>query len=421
MKMRRLARPHIILADDLTGANDTGVQFARIGLRTQVCFSAVQESALEQSDIVVVDTDSRASGARIAYQRVHTVASFAVQRGVPLLFKKLDSTLRGEIGAELDAVIDVYGIQLVVLSPAFPTNQRTLHNGILYLGGTPVAQSHFANDGQTPVRISHLPTLLAEQTRRPIHSLGVDAVAAGPHRLGQQLQALRAGGGAIVVCDAVTDAHLSVITDATLALGEGCLLAGSAGLARPLAMRVCGHSGDHRAAHVLVITGSMHPVMREQVRELVRRHAAFVVSLDLTAAFDALRWPQWVERTLQRIDSAPANAPIVLAAPSAPVGGDQSALLLPRLIELAGHVMGHVRVVGVVATGGATTRVLCDDWGANGLELVDEIAPGIALGMVDGGAHDGMALVTKAGGFGDANALVTIVQRLQEDQGWATT
>jgi uncharacterized protein YgbK (DUF1537 family) len=419
MSVRRLARPYLILADDLTGANDAGVQFARIGLHTQVCFSTLQERALEESDIVVIDTDSRASGARIAYQRVHAAASFAAQRGAPILFKKLDSTLRGEIGAELDAVIDVYGSQLVVLAPAFPTNQRTLHNGTLYLGGVPVAQSHFAKDGQTPVRISHLPTLLAEQTRRPVHLLGVDAITAGPHRLGQQLHALRASGGAIVVCDAVTDAHLAVITDATLALGEGCLLAGSAGLARPLALRICGHSGEHRAEHVLVITGSMHPVMREQVRELVRRHAAFVVSLDLAAAFDEQRWPHWIERTLQRIDSAPANAPIVLAAPSAPVVGEQSALLLPRLIELAGHVMAHVRVLGVVATGGATTRQLCDDWGASGLGLLDEIAPGIALGAIRGGVHNGLALVTKAGGFGDANALVTIVQRLHDEQGRA--
>lgn len=417
MSVLRMTRPYLILADDLTGANDTGVQFARTGLRTQVCFSTAHENALEQSDIVVVDTDSRACGARIAYQRVHTAASLAAQRGVPILFKKLDSTLRGEIGGELDAVIDVYGIQLIVLSPAFPTNQRTLHKGILYVGGTPVEQSHFANDGQTPVRISHLPTLLAQQTQRPVHSLGIDTITAGSQCLEQQLQTLRTHSGTIVVCDAMTDAHLAVIADATLALGEGCLLAGSAGLARPLAMRICGESRDHRPARVLVIAGSMHPVMHEQVRELVHRYAAFVVSLDLTAALNELRWPQWVEQTLQRIDSAPATAPIVLAAPSAPVVGDQSGLLLPRLIELAGHVMEHVGVLGVVATGGATTRELCDDWGASGLDLVDEIAPGIALGAVNGGAHDGLALVTKAGGFGDANALVTIIQRLHEEKG----
>lgn len=417
MSMRHLASAYVILADDLTGANDAGVQFARVGLRTQVCLDALQEHALEQNDVVVIDTDSRGVGPRSAYQRVHAVAQMAAQRGAGLLYKKLDSTLRGEIGAELDAVMDVYATQLAVLSPAFPSNRRTLHNGILYVGGAPVAQSPFANDPQTPVRISHLPTLLADQTRRPVHTISIDEIAAGPQRLRERLAALRAVGGALAVCDAVTDAHLAVIAEATLALGEGCLLAGSAGLAKPLALRIAGQSIDMRAAHVLVINGSMHPVLREQVRELTRHYTATVIALDLSAAADDARWAQWLARTLQRVDSTPEHAPIVISAPPAPVVGEQGSLLMPRLIELADHVLRHVRVTGVVATGGATTRALCNRWRADGLELVDEIAPGIALAVLRGGVHDGLALVSKAGGFGDANALVTIVQRLQEQQG----
>jgi len=417
MSVRHLTRTYVILADDLTGANDTGVQFARVGLRTRVCLNTLQENALEQSDIIVIDTDSRAVGARTAYQRVHTVAQIAAQRGATLLYKKLDSTLRGEIGAELDAIMDVYDTQLAVLSPAFPSSRRTMHNGILYVGSAPVAQSPFANDPQTPVRISHLPTLLASQTRRPVHTLSIDEIAAGPQYLKERLGALRAVGGAIAVCDAVTDAHLAVIAEATLALGEGCLLAGSAGLAKPLAMRIAGQGIDTHAAHVLVVAGSMHPALREQVRELARHYTANIVSLDLSAATDETRWSQWLERTRQRIDSTSEHAPIVLSAPPAPVMGEQSSLLLPRLVELADHVLRHVRVIGVVATGGATTRALCNRWRADGLELADEIAPGIALGFLRGGAHDGLAIVTKAGGFGDVNALVTVVQRLHEQQG----
>lgn len=413
--MRRLTPTYMILADDLTGANDTGVQFARLGLRTQVCLNGLDEGALEQSDIVVVDTDSRSIGARAAYQRVHDITQAAAQRSTLLLYKKIDSTLRGEIGAELDAVMDVLSTRLVVLSPAFPSNRRTLHNGILYLGGAPVAQSHVANDPQTPVRISHLPTLLANQTRRPVHTISIDEIAAGPQRLKERLGALHTIGG-IAVCDAVTDAHLAVIAEAALSIGEGCLLAGSAGLAKPLALHIAGQGFDARASHVLVITGSMHPVLREQVRELARHYTATVISLDLSAASDEQRWSQWLERTLQRINNAPAHAPIVLSAPAAPVVGEQSDMLMPRLIELASHVLHHVRVLGVVATGGATTRALCNRWRADGIELLDEIAPGVAVGVVHGGAHDGLALVTKAGGFGDVNALVTIVRHLYERQ-----
>ena len=118
--MLRAAHPAVIFADDLTGANDTGVQFARLGLRTRVCFGALQGQSLDTSEVVVIDTDTRNCDAALAYQRVFTVAQSLARRNLPVIYKKVDSTLRGALGAELDAVMDAYAIQLVVLSPAFP-------------------------------------------------------------------------------------------------------------------------------------------------------------------------------------------------------------------------------------------------------------------------------------------------------------
>jgi uncharacterized protein YgbK (DUF1537 family) len=109
------------------------VQFARLGLRTRVCFGALQEQARDASEIVVIDTDTRNCDAALAYSRVFTVAQSLAQRNLPVIYKKVDSTLRGALGAELDAVMDAYATQLVVLSPAFPANQRTLLDGVLYL------------------------------------------------------------------------------------------------------------------------------------------------------------------------------------------------------------------------------------------------------------------------------------------------
>jgi uncharacterized protein YgbK (DUF1537 family) len=100
------------------------------------------------------------------------------------------------------------------------------------LRDAPVAEGPFAHDPHRPVTASHLPTLLASQTPRPVHALGLDTITAGAQQLAARLQALRTPTGAIVVCDAVTDAHLAVIAEAARLLGEGCLLAGSAGLAR---------------------------------------------------------------------------------------------------------------------------------------------------------------------------------------------
>ncbi|HAJ37109.1 MAG TPA: hypothetical protein DCL15_15625 [Chloroflexi bacterium] len=411
--MLRDSRPAIIFADDLTGANDTGAQFARLGLRTRVCFGALQENALETSDLIVIDTDTRNYDAALAYQRVFAIAQALARRRLPVVYKKMDSTLRGAVGAELDAIIDAYALHLVVLSPAFPANQRTLLNGVLYLGDTPVAEGPFARDPTRPVTTSHLPTLLASQTQRPVHPLGLETITGGAQALAACFQALRTPSGAIVVCDAVTDAHLAVIAEAAHQLGEGCLLAGSAGLARPLAAQFAEQRFAAKRAHVLLVVGSLHPMVRQQLHELVRQTSAYVIALDLTAASDGEQWAAWLTHALHRLDSVPPAAPIVVMAPAAPVSPPQEAVLLSRLAELATTVLHHGYVNSVVATGGATVRALCEQWGAIGLDLVDEIAPGVPLCTVSGGRFDGLTLVTKAGGFGDAETLVTIVAYCQ--------
>lgn len=58
-----------IIADDLTGANDSGVQLARHGLKTSVLFD-MDEDHITKYDAVVFDTDSRSIAAEKAYERV---------------------------------------------------------------------------------------------------------------------------------------------------------------------------------------------------------------------------------------------------------------------------------------------------------------------------------------------------------------
>ena len=365
----------LILADDLTGATDTGVHFARAGFRTRVCFDTVTDDIPQASDVLVIDTDSRACDAATAYARVHRAAKAAVDQGLPLLYKKLDSTLRGALGAELDAVIDACGLQLVILAPAFPANQRTLRQGVLYVGETPVAQTTFAHDPQTPVTESHLPTLLAAQTTRPLHALDLAALTTDATRLAQRLHMLYSAAGAIAVCDAESDAHLALIAGAARILGAGALLAGSAGLAHSLAVHVAQQRAAAQDSHLLVVIGSLHPILRAQLSELVQQHAAYVTMLDLaTAAGDAAHWDQWRDDTLSRITSAPPAAPIVLTTPPVLASHTQRPHLLPRLAELATAVAQRVPLLGAVATGGSTAHALLKAWGATGIDLVDEIA-----------------------------------------------
>src|SRR5919112_5760097 len=148
-----------IIADDLTGAADTGVQLARGGYRTAVAFRDTPIPPAEDLDAVVLDTDSRAMPDGFAAKRVlETVRAVRYAR---IVYKKLDSTLRGPIAAELAAALGASGRDRAVVAPAFPAAGRTTVDGVQLVRGVPVQETEARDDPRTPVWEGHVPTLLA--------------------------------------------------------------------------------------------------------------------------------------------------------------------------------------------------------------------------------------------------------------------
>src|SRR5829696_1376949 len=146
-----------IISDDLTGAADTGVQLVRAGYRTAVVF---QNSPLPDEvdlDAVALDADSRSLPAGFAAKRV-VEAAHAV-RDARVVYKKLDSTLRGPLAAEIAAALGATGRGTAVVAPAFPAAGRATVGGVQLVRGTPVHETEFADDPKAPVRQGHLPTL----------------------------------------------------------------------------------------------------------------------------------------------------------------------------------------------------------------------------------------------------------------------
>src|SRR5215212_8993695 len=148
-----------VIADDLTGAADTGVQLVHAGYRTAVFFHE-SEVLANDLDAVSFDTDSRTMPAGFAAKRV-LEAAHAV-RGARIVYKKLDSTLRGNVAAELAAALGGAQRVRVVVAPAFPGAGRTTVGGTQRVHGVPVDETEMANDPHTPVRVAHVPSLLAD-------------------------------------------------------------------------------------------------------------------------------------------------------------------------------------------------------------------------------------------------------------------
>lgn len=136
-----------VIADDLTGANDTGVQFSKQGLKTIVLSKA--DSLVElskQADVIVLDTESRALSKQDAYERVKEAANRLVEAKISIIYKKIDSTLKGNIGAEIDAVMDATGINPAIVVPAFPANKRVTVGGYQLVNQIPLGKTEASRD-----------------------------------------------------------------------------------------------------------------------------------------------------------------------------------------------------------------------------------------------------------------------------------
>src|SRR5262245_41313424 len=263
-----------VTADDLTGAADTGVQFTRAGLAARVWLG---DGPLE-SGASVFDTDSRSLAPARAAGRIGALAGRLRAAGLDHLYQKVDSTLRGNLGAETEAMLSGLGRALAVLAPAFPANGRTTVGGVQLVRGVPVHLTAVGQDPAHPMRFPSIAAALRSQSDLPVVEVGLGDVRRGPERLAAALAAAEPG---VAVVDAERDDDLAAVAAAVAALGRRCLPVGSAGLAahmpsawglRPSPDRAAGRARGRPADRVLFVCGSLNPATVAQVDALARAH-----------------------------------------------------------------------------------------------------------------------------------------------------
>jgi uncharacterized protein YgbK (DUF1537 family) len=386
-----------IIADDLTGAADAGVQFVHAGYRTAVFFSE-SEVLADDLDAVSFDIDSRAMPAGFAAKRVLEAARRA--REARVVYKKLDSTLRGNVAAELAAALGGSRRDRAVVAPAFPAAGRTTAGGVQRVHGVPVDKTEMANDPHTPVRVAHVPSLLADAFSS-VGVLGVDDLA-DPERVRRTLEESEC-----VVADAERDADLEVLVRAVPDPAR-VLWAGSAGLALALGSvypgPCAGDEGGQRVPvrPVLVVVGSLSGVAREQVRRLVEEHGEVDVPVDVGGA-GAL------ERAVAAAQDALAGGACAVIH-SIEERGASGESVLGSLAEVVARLSEEERFEGLILTGGATAVGVARRLGASGIRLHGEVETGVPIGTLIGPRP--YPVVTKAGGFGGPDTLVGAVEVL---------
>lgn len=243
----------LVIADDLTGSNDAGAQFAKRGIASVVAVEWEMPELPNGYSVVVVNTESRHVMPEEAARRVAHVAGLGVKAQVPHFFKKTDSTLRGNIGAELKALLEATGAKWLPFVPAFPEMGRTTEGGIHYVDGIPISETAFANDPLSPVRASRVTDVLAANAGLRVGDANTPV----------------APDEECTVFDCSSVEQMSSIARELTAQGTLRVLAGSARFAEEL-RNVIGFRSEERirceaSGPILFVNGSLNPRALEQV------------------------------------------------------------------------------------------------------------------------------------------------------------
>ncbi|GAA1169666.1 hypothetical protein GCM10009584_08200 [Ornithinimicrobium humiphilum] len=418
-----------VVADDYTGATDVALALRGAGLRTVLLFGPpAPDVVLPAHDAAVIALKTRTVPASDAVAASLEAADWLQAAGARQLYFKycstFDSTAEGNIGPVLDALAAASGADVVVTTPSSPDHGRTVYHGQLFVDGTPLAESHMAHHPLTPMTDSSLPRLLGAQTEAQVDLLPLSTIREGVPRVGAAMQEAKAGGVGYLVADALDDADLAVLARAC---ADQPLIAGAAGLAKALGLVTPGAIGgqDHGptpdpvgTARSAVLAGSCSARTLQQIAYFeeagnpsLRLDAREHRELDEMVAH-ALDWVDGLSDSATPLiySSVPADQ---LREAQEALGAQQSAQLLESALALIAVGLIARGFRRLVSAGGETSGAIVDALRVSGVEVGQEVAPGVPWVFTLADAP--LALLLKSGNFGDVELFCRAVD---PDRGW---
>lgn len=426
----------LIIADDLTGGADTGAQFAKRGLSTFLIslkdsFSTDFTKYLGRN-VLVINTDSRGMSSDRAFNVVSGVLKKYDKRYFPIIYKKIDSTLRGNIGYEIDAILKKTNVPLCFMAPSYPEQRRTLVGGIMMVDETPLGLTEFARDSTSPVKESHVYKLLKKQSSYKIGRIDLTYVASSRERLQKAIEEEQRKGNKIIIFDAFSRQDLTNIADVAFCMDRKPLFVGSAGFAGEVAKKLSPSKAGKISKPfqriikpfrpLFIISGSLSGVTHEQLKrvEQKKKIASFQLSKSFMMSENKRRQTR-VNHLSSMIGNSLARGHAILKTYPKRLSRLSDSPIYLHITNTLGQIAlsaleklkMDARDLALILTGGDTALSVLNALKAEGVEIEDEILEGIVKGHLIGGDWEGLTIVTKAGAFGKEDTLWRIVEILE--------
>lgn len=434
------------VADDLTGATTTGVLLARSKARTAVFFNeeaALKGGGVDELDAILISSNSRPLPANEAYAKVKSATDALKRMGVKYFSKRIDTTLRGGVGVEIDAMMDQVGDDCVaVVVPAMPQSRRILVGGYSVIDGVALINTPVAQDVRTPVKENYIPRLLEGQTRRQVELVTLDKVLQGEEAIRDALKEAREAGGEVIVVDGITIEDVEEIAKACIELKWNVIAVDPGPFTAKLAYYRnlikeeepnIPPEADETGKTVLIAAGSATPVTEKQMEVLCQDPRHVRISVDPIklieggdTALDEVFRAVHIAEDLLKSDNQPRAILFETALHGELLNLDEEdnkrhyaggmsanrinaglGTIISQLLEIC----GRDKIAGLYTTGGDTMVNVCYQLGVECIEVMDYVIAQTDIGRLVG-SYDGLPIVGKGGLTGNDHTACDIVDRL---------
>lgn len=429
-----------IIADDLTGANDTALQFKLNGADTNILLNQdIQEKPSSLSQTWAISTESRNVSPQEAFEQVKQATQLFVNEINPdFFYKKIDSTVRGNIAVETLSMLEVLGWDAAVIMPAFPQEGRLTVGGYHLLKGVPIERTEMARDPHSPITESHLPTLLKSQLGENLESLvgniELKTILDGAGPILMALNKLIDDGKKLIIADSTSTTDLEQVVLAMQKSNYEILPVGTAAAAKVLSNEWFPPNEEEEVLPVklpslpkFIVSGSATQITANQIDKLERNEDyeenLLVIELDLNTILNGVQ-----ESLVDRVISNLGNDNIVLVHTSNLLinfdgfsddtmeadltKAGLASSITDFLAELSKRVLDKKKAI-LITLGGETSYKCCNAVDANQLKLIDEVLPAIALSK---NVNSDQWIVTKSGNLGGVNTLIEILKYFEKHE-----
>lgn len=417
----------VIIADDLTGANATGVLLAKQGFKTATFLNLKKYDPNKNLDldIISISTDSRGTEKDTAYNRVKEVVDYFKDDSIKLFAKRIDSTLRGNIGAEIDGVLDYLSEDTIaIVVPAFPTSGRICIGDYLMVDQVPLEKTDVATDPKAPVKTSKVTSIIKSQTSKKVGFIDLHKVLKGVDSLKDALSKEIENGSKIIVIDAITDEDIETIAEAINDMKINIVSVDPGPFTSTLAKKLLNKTKPVSSQKLMMVIGSVTNLTRKQIEEFKLIYSPLILEVDTekliydtTCQGEINRVSNVLLENMKDYDiigiTTIKNEKDILnlnnIAKELNITEDEvSKKITTGLAKISKIVLdkSNSSIGGLYTSGGDVTIAVCNELEAIGIEVIDEVLPLAVYGKILEGNYNNTAIVTKGGLIGDEKAII---------------